>query len=354
MILVFVGAGGSAAVDPEQYPTTVEFFNRLPGDIMEDRLFAKVREFLENKKDGGQIDIEEILWNLDELRDYFQVSRDTGSVAGWIMAQNRIVQLIGGHDLSPLLNGMSNLETQIQTLKSKINAQVYDFYATAPDTEKLSDWTQLLKGLAKFDSPIEIFTTNYDRVLERVISESEIGVETGLKPNPDQMALDMTLWDSPGQPLKNNHGRLTKLHGSVNWQRSPEGIVVSNPIFTGDHQNHLILYPGYKGEPNQEPFIKFHEHLLSVVRQADIAIFVGFAFRDEHINSILSELRPDIPKYVINKDTSLPDLAFLAECKHFSDGLTAETAGKCMGSLDLIIIKVLKQAYDEEHGLDSS
>ena len=30
MILVFVGAGGSAAVDPEQYPTTVEFSIGFP------------------------------------------------------------------------------------------------------------------------------------------------------------------------------------------------------------------------------------------------------------------------------------------------------------------------------------
>ena len=33
MILVFVGAGGSAAVDLDQYPTTVEFFESLPGEI---------------------------------------------------------------------------------------------------------------------------------------------------------------------------------------------------------------------------------------------------------------------------------------------------------------------------------
>ncbi len=33
MILVFVGAGGSATVDPKQYPTTVEFFSRLPDNI---------------------------------------------------------------------------------------------------------------------------------------------------------------------------------------------------------------------------------------------------------------------------------------------------------------------------------
>ena len=67
MILVFVGAGGSAAVDPEQYPTTVEFFNRLPDDIEEAPLFIQICAFLEIRKYGQPIDIEEILWTLDEL-----------------------------------------------------------------------------------------------------------------------------------------------------------------------------------------------------------------------------------------------------------------------------------------------
>ncbi len=333
MILVFVGAGGSAAVDREQYPTTVEFFNRLPDGITRNNLFAQVREFLEAQKGGEPIDIEEVLWNLDELRDYLQASRDPEAVAGWMMSGNRISQLIGGPDLSPFLRGLPGLEDRIQNLKSEINTQVYQFYAKAPDPKKLRDWIQLLRGLAESDSNIEIFTTNYDRVLERVIGEAEINVEIGLKPNPDQMALDMTLWDSSGQPLNNNRGRLTKLHGSVNWQRSAEGIVASNPIFTGDHQNHSILYPGYKGEPDQEPFIKFHEHLRAVVQKANIAIFVGFAFRDDYINDILSALPPEIPTYVINRDESLPSLPFTNAYKHFNEGFTAGAATACLESL---------------------
>ena len=337
MILVFVGAGGSAAVDPEQYPTTVEFFNRLPGDITRDPLFGKVREFLQYKKGEEPIDIEEVLSNLDELRDYFQISRNSKAIAGWIIAEHRINQLIrNSSDLSNLLNGMFDLaENQIPNLKDRINAQVYQLYAIPPDADKLADWVQLLKGIEEIYPTIEIFTTNYDRVLERVIGEAEINVETGLKPNPDQMGLDTTLWDSPGQPLDHNRGRLTKLHGSVNWQDSNEGIIVSNPIFTGNHQNHLILYPGYKGEPDQEPFIKFHEHLQVIVQQADIAIFIGFAFRDGYINSILAELRPEVPKFVINKEDSLPALAFLEEpkCEHFNNGLTAEAVEDCLQSL---------------------
>ena len=151
MILVFAGAGGSAAVNPDQYPTTVEFFKRLPGDITQEPLFVKIREFLEAQKGQGQpIDIEEVLWNLDKLRDYFKASCDTNAIPGWIMANQRINQLIGSPDLSNILNRMRQLEeNQIKILKGKINALVYDFYAQHPSDDELTDWVQLLKGLAK-------------------------------------------------------------------------------------------------------------------------------------------------------------------------------------------------------------
>ena len=336
MILVFVGAGGSAAVDPELYPTTVEFFNRLPGEIKNDPVFVKVHEFLEERNGKGQpIDIEEVLWNLDELQDYFQISRNTKAIAGWIMAGNRINRLIGNApDLASLLGGMSQLEPQIQNLKDNINAQVYNFYATNPDPEKLSDWIHLLKELEKIDSAIEIFTTNYDRVLERVISEAGIHVKTGRESDGIQMKLDTALWDTPIESIFDSDRLLTKLHGSVDWQRS-NGEIIMSPVFTGNHQNHSILYPGYKGKPDQEPFIKFHEHLQLIVQHADIAIFIGFAFRDGYINSILAELRPEVPKFVINKDDPLPDLPFLKEneCEHFNKGLTAEAVEDCLQSL---------------------
>ena len=45
MILVFVGAGGSAAVDPEQYPTTLRFFEKLPEEIQKNELFVRVADF---------------------------------------------------------------------------------------------------------------------------------------------------------------------------------------------------------------------------------------------------------------------------------------------------------------------
>lgn len=334
MILVFVGAGGSAAVDPEQYPTTVEFFNRLPEEITQDPSFTLIGEFLRTQKEDGQpIDIEEVLWSLDKLQEHFSLSRDPNTLEGWMMTGNRLSRLHANMNASEqILAGMFEIgKNLLVPLQNRINALVHEFYVEPPSNGNLQNWISLLQGLEGRDPVIEIFTTNYDPVLETVIEEANVeNVATG-RETGRQTTLNTSLWDRPGESI-DGRGRLTKLHGSVDWQRRGSTIICSD-LYTGDPNQHSILYPGFKGEPSEEPFIKFHEHLRAVVQKASAAVFVGFAFRDEYINNILSGLSPEIPKYVINKDVSLPDFPFLNECEHSNNGLTAESVKACLQRL---------------------
>ena len=88
MILIFVGAGGAAAVDPEQYPTTARFFEKLPDTIRQNQLFQRVTAFIETtKKDGELIDIEEVLWRLKEIQEYYRTPKNPETPVGWIMEQ---------------------------------------------------------------------------------------------------------------------------------------------------------------------------------------------------------------------------------------------------------------------------
>lgn len=331
MILVFVGAGGSAAVDPEQYPTTVEFFKRLPPEITGDRLFQLVCEFLTTQgRLDEQIDIEKVLWTLGEFEDdsapFF-----SNSMLRWITTGNQLGQLVGsGVDTANVSLMLSvTCGQKLKPLRERINAQVHKFYDKLPDEGKLSAWVALLRKLEELDPVLEIFTTNYDRVLERVIRLAGKKVATGREDDGDRTGLNTALWDNPGKPLDDGRGRLTKLHGSVDWKRENDYIVYGATDATGDIP---ILYPGFKGIPGEEPFIKFHNHLRAVVREAKAAIFIGFAFRDEYINLILSDLPPKLPKLVINKGDPplLPALPFPGESWHFNDGFTAGAVSECI------------------------
>jgi len=334
MILVFVGAGGSAAVDPKQYPTTVGFFEKLPDEITNDPLFGKVCEFLKGQQGKKIIDIENVLEILDEFQEDCKKMNDPKTMVGWTMQGNS--SFVGGvKDFATLQQSIATLERErIAPLKSKINEQVYKFYEATPDPKKLSDWIQLLKGLKTIDPALEIFTTNYDRVLENVIREAGIDVEMGRQFNGIQTRLNTVPWDTPSI-----RGRLTKLHGSVDWQRSNEGINISE-VFTGNHQNHCILYPGYKGEPTEEPFRTFHEHLRKIVenKKLSAAIFIGFAFRDDAINRILSGLSLKTPTFFITKlditplppEKRPPRAPLTEDFRHLCGGLTAETVVECL------------------------
>ena len=344
MILVFVGAGGSAAVDPEQYPTTIKFFERLPEDIIGEPSFIHIHEFLQTQREAGQpIDIEEVLWSLVELQDYFRWSLDTNRIAGWTMERNRLHRFDNSVDTHQFWKRTSRFRSPFTELIDRINALVHELYAKRPTDDQLIDWAFLLQQLQKLHPTVNIFTTNYDRVLEDVVGKGDMlhRIETGRKSDGTQLSLDTTLWDKPGSI--HSPGKLTKLHGSVDWQRSGNAIVIGSEVFIGNPKNHSILYPGFKGEPKDEPFIKFHEYLREVVHRTKAAIFIGFAFRDEYINTILSELPPEVPKYVINKDNSLPALSFLRSCKHFKTGFTRETIEHCIESIgkqeDLLAIR---------------
>ena len=83
-------------------------------------------------------------------------------MVGWTISGTS--GLINGINLSPIA---SLVERQIAPLNSDIKKQVYEFYAVrTPDTEKLATWIKFLKGLRDIDPALEIFTTNYDLVLE--------------------------------------------------------------------------------------------------------------------------------------------------------------------------------------------
>lgn len=335
MMLVFVGAGGSAAVDPEQYPTTATFFQRLPDGIKENPLFVQVCDFLvrTNQHSQKSIDIEDVLGVLNELQADCQKMHDPTTITGCIMGSRDGV--IPRMDFAALQQSASLLDREfIAPLIESIYAQVHTWYGGPPHPKKLSVWTQLLTGLRAIDPVLEIFTTNYDIVLEDAIRQAEIPTEIGLTSYREGHGMQTHLWDPANRP---ETGLLTKLHGSVDWRYLTEDVVVVRDAdFSGNRHKHCILYPGYKGVPKEEPFRRFHEHLRRVVQgeyePLVAAVFIGYAFRDDYINTILSTLTPRTCVYVITKSErvgwprGIPSVMV-------DDGLTKDAVQTCLKTI---------------------
>src|SRR5687767_3340220 len=95
LALLFAGAGASKAVDPTQYPTTVEFFDRLPERITHRKLYNLLIDYVRPRLQGNQLDIEQLLWTLDELRQFTDSVVNSETVPGWFVEGNRIAAITG-------------------------------------------------------------------------------------------------------------------------------------------------------------------------------------------------------------------------------------------------------------------
>lgn len=121
----------------------------------------------------------------------------------------------------------------------------------------------------------------------------------------------------------NGIGRIIKLHGSIDWKLSGDNILTGIASPSEKIEEHGILYPGYKNNPVNRIFTRMHEHLRLVCNNASIAIFIGFSFRDKHINSILREIPNKTRKIVINKGEQSTGIPFESEYKN--NGFTQHT-----------------------------
>ena len=240
--------------------------------------------------------------------------------------------------LDEIVESTKKIIRALEKLTDDINELVYDLYSAAPNSEALSTWIMLLKVLAAYELHTEVFTTNYDLVLENVIDVGSLSktIITGRVANEINTVVDPMRWHPPSEKRARffGPGLLTKLHGSVDWQQGIDGRIIAGASrFTGQHQNHILIYPGFKGEPQEEPFVTFHTRLRLVAERAEAAVFIGYAFRDEYINSLLSSMPPGIPKLVINTEQSAPELDFLIDASHCGDGFTEESVADFIGLL---------------------
>lgn len=358
MIVIFAGAGASKAVNPTKYPTTIEFFQNLPDNIKSDLIFSNLESYLRNNKPkSAPIDIEEILWAIYELEDFTNAITNKENLIGWFLNDLKLFQSLGAkYDINPLIDVSRELVRKASELSKRIDEQVYSFYAESPNLSDLqANWLPLLRNLGKRKEQIEIFTTNYDVVIETAIDilsqENNLAnIKTG-RVNTVQPYLDTTLWEEQKDNQQNDKevfGLLTKLHGSIDWSRNVNTIYVGTPLYTGDPGKHVILYPGYKGgyyssnNTTQKrnisfgpPINMFHQHFEKTLGKSDVLIFIGFAFRDNHINElIVNKISPNATVYIIDPREKIENITIPAKKTiHIKKGFDENAVQELLDSL---------------------
>lgn len=132
---------------------------------------------------------------------------------------------------------------------------------------------------------VEIFTTNYDLLLEAAM-------ERARTPYFDGFSGAKNAFFDPSSISKNDLPprwvRLWKLHGSLGWETNVAGEVIRVP----NSVNANMVYPSHvKYDQTQAaPFSSLFERLKNFVLEPDaLLISTGFSFADAHISSKLLE-----------------------------------------------------------------
>jgi hypothetical protein len=276
---VLFGAGASAFAN---IPTVHAFFNRV--DWSPPRGFEAACEELARRIS--------ILEKNDECRTWPKF--DAEKVFGWLELWERNLAI----DRSRATIEVSNLagQVRIDDVISHLRKEIVRIYGSPIDWEflaKAPHWSliELLDGLTPPSEPLQLFTTNYDPILEQIFGEQNTRLFLSGR------TLRTCTGFSEGRPgrwrpeLFNTRPvsgerliHVVKLHGSASWK-----METSEPVETGwatptDHD--CLLYFGYKSIPEREPFVTLHRILKSVLLKCGAVIAIGFRFADPYIREL--------------------------------------------------------------------
>ncbi|HEY6873803.1 MAG TPA: SIR2 family protein [Geobacteraceae bacterium] len=263
MITIFTGAGASRAL---RYPTTGEFFTTGKGkQLQQDNVYQNALGYLQK----NILDVEDI------LRLLYPFVALKGSPTG-----DFIYKHLSGHWLSNVPNFVT-----------RTNSICFDHYGRVPTESEVKQLYMPVLDLCKWQKDsVSIFTTNYDPVTDVIMELAE---------SNNIQSYDgfnrFGTWDSGGySKVKSSGIGVYRLHGSMSWVEINNGIRNTRDYSRREPGSveHLIIYPGYKGNPEIEGHSAFrfaHTALRKELGETSAVLIIGFSFRDPHLNDIFHE-----------------------------------------------------------------
>lgn len=134
------------------------------------------------------------------------------------------------------------------------------------------------------EHPIEIFTPNYDLLIEEAFERARLPYFDGFS-GAHRPFFDAASISDDSLPAR--WSRLWKIHGSLGWEVKEDSI-----IRTGSRKATKLIYPDHLkyDQITRQPYSSLFERLREFMTTPDsLLLCSGFSFFDAHITSVLDE-----------------------------------------------------------------
>lgn len=191
------------------------------------------------------------------------------------------------------------LESELKELEKLVCKKIAEkLDVNLPDNKtpyhKLAKWVNNIER----DTSIEIFTTNYDLLMEEAFEALKVPYFDGFVgtrfPFFDLRAVEDGL-------IPTHWTRLWKIHGSINWYLRENKDVYRSTNLNGTDS--YIIHPSHLkyDQSRKMPYLALIDRLNKFLRQnSAVLIMSGYSFSDDHLNdTILNALRANPTAMVI-------------------------------------------------------
>ena len=280
--------------------------------------------------------IERLVNVLDELR-----KKERHTLYPFVGAWNPKLQDVAGNEF-----------VHVHKLRELIVDELRKKWIALEKKETANYYNGLLQFQEEYGHALKVFSLNYDLCVE-----TTCGYET-VQRGFENRVWDWRLFDEG--PKEETRIFLYKLHGSLDWYFTDEGTVsYKEPSTISDDQVAMIFGTSYKLQ-YVDPFLYLaYELRRCTIEAAKLIVAIGYGFRDDHINGILSQaLRQDSNRRILAVVAPMGENE-RAETEKFirdqidanSEQLTVNTSGaKCFLS-DQFTIEELSELLPEEEDL---
>jgi hypothetical protein len=228
---------------------------------------------------------------IEELKKTGKPNPNIEDILGFIRGLKQVS--VGAKDVRGFTEeSLSKLESEVcKRIVEKLKVELPD---SKTPYHQLAKWIHNIER----DTPIEIFTTNYDLLVEEAFEEIGVPYFDGFvgarKPFFDLRAIEDSL-------IPKHWSRLWKIHGSINWFLNSKNQVYRSSNL--DEKDPCIIHPSHLkyDQSRKMPYLALIDRLNSFIRQnSSVLILSGYSFSDEHLNdTIINALKANPTAMVI-------------------------------------------------------